>query len=98
MNHPTDPYGLRCPDGREAQLLSVQVQAEIPGLMLRLTVRQTWRNASGAPMATRLHFPLALDQTLLDLQLQRAQGAETLGTVWRDSALGCSATPPPASA
>lgn len=93
MNHPTDPYGLRCPDGREAQLLSVQVQAEILGLMLRLTVRQTWRNASGAPMATRLHFPLALDQTLLDLQLQRAQGAETLGTVWRDSALGCSATP-----
>ena len=67
MNKLHETFGLRCPDGREAQLLSVQVHGEILGLMLRLTVRQVWRNASGAPMATRLHFPLAWDQTLLDL-------------------------------
>ncbi len=93
MNKLHETFGLRCPDGREAQLLSVQVHGEILGLMLRLTVRQVWRNASGAPMATRLHFPLAWDQTLLDLQLQRAQGPQTLDKVWRDSRHGCSATP-----
>ena len=93
MNKPLETYGLRCPDGRQAQLLSVQVHAEILGLMLRLTVRQTWRNASGAPMATRLHFPLDWDQTLLDLQLERAQGPQALTGVSRDGRSSCSATP-----
>ncbi len=93
MNQPTETWGLRCPDGREAQLLSVQVQGEILGLMLRLTVRQTWRNASGAPMATRLHFPLGWEQTLLDLQLQRPTGTQTLDKVCRESRQSCSATP-----
>ena len=93
MNKSTETFGLRCPDGREAQLLSVQVKGEILGLMLRLTVRQVWRNASGAPMATRLSFPLDWDQTLLDLQLQRPQGSQTLDKVWRESRHTCSATP-----
>lgn len=93
MNPMLEPCGLQCPDGREAQLLSVQVHGEILGLMLRLTVRQTWRNASGAPMATRLHFPLGWDQTLLDLRLERAQGAQTLHNVSRHGRLHCSATP-----
>ena len=93
MNKSTETFGLRCPDGREAQLLSVEVKGEILGLMMRLTVRQVWRNASGAPMATRLNFPLDWDQTLLDLQVQRAQGAQTLDKVWRESRHTCSATP-----
>ncbi len=93
MNKPLETYGLRCPDGRQAQLLSVRVHAEILGLMLRLTVRQTWRNASGAPMATRLHFPLGWDQTLLDLQLERAQGPQALTRVARDGRDSSSATP-----
>ena len=93
MNKAPETFGLCCPDGREAQLLSVQVQGEVLGLMLRLTVRQTWRNASGAPMATRLRFPLGWDQTLLDLQIERPQGTQTLAKVQRDSRTCCSATP-----
>lgn len=93
MNKAPETFGLCCPDGREAQLLSVQVQGEILGLMLRLTVRQTWRNASGAPMATRLRFPLGWDQTLLDLQMERPQATQTLDKVQRDSRSCCSATP-----
>lgn len=93
MNNTPDPFGLHCPDGREAQLLSVQVQGEILGLMLRLTVRQTWRNTSGAPMATRLRFPLGADQTLLDLRLEGAHGTQPLTLVARDSRTCCSATP-----
>lgn len=93
MNPLHEPCGLQCPDGREAQLLSVQVHAEILGLMLRLTVRQTWRNASGAPMATRLNFPLAWDQTLLGLQMERPQGTQPLGVVTRHSRTRCSTTP-----
>ena len=93
MNPKLEPCGLQCPDGREAQLLSVQVHGEILGLMLRLTVRQTWRNASGAPMATRLDFPLGWDQTLLDLRMERPSGTQTLGTVTRQGRQRCSATP-----
>jgi len=93
MNPKLEPCGLQCPDGREAQLLSVQVHGEILGLMLRLTVRQTWRNASGAPMATRLDFPLGWDQTLLDLRMERPNGTQTLGTVTRQGRQRCSATP-----
>ena len=93
MNPQLEPCGLQCPDGREAQLLSVQVHGEILGLMLRLTVRQTWRNASGAPMATRLDFPLGWTQTLLDLHMERPTGTQTLGTVTRQSRQRCSATP-----
>lgn len=93
MNKAPETFGLCCPDGREAQLLSVQVQGEVLGLMLRLTVRQTWRNASGAPMATRLRFPMGWDQTLLDLQIERPQGTQTLAKVQRDSRTCCSATP-----
>ena len=93
MNPQLEPCGLQCPDGREAQLLSVQVHGEILGLMLRLTVRQTWRNASGAPMATRLDFPLGWTQTLLDLHMERPTGTQTLGTVTRQGRQRCSATP-----
>lgn len=93
MNHPTESIGLYCPDGRLAQLLSVQVHAEILGLMLRLTVRQTWRNASGAPMATRMRLPLNWDQTLMALDLERGQRVEHLQTVVRESRQHCSATP-----
>ena len=93
MNHPSESFGLYCPDGRQAQLLSVQVHAEILGLMLRLTVRQTWRNASGAPMATRMRLPLSWDQTLMALELERGQRIEPLQTVVRESRHHCSATP-----
>ena len=74
MNTLFEPLGLRSPDGRQAQLLSVQLHAEVLGLMLRLTLRQTWRNTSGAPMATRWTFPLGAEQHLLDLQVQRPGG------------------------
>jgi von Willebrand factor type A domain len=93
MNKAPESFGLSCPDGREAQLLSVQVHGEVLGLMLRLTVRQTWRNASGAPMATRLRFPLGWDQTLLDLHIERPQGTQALDKVTRESRSCCSATP-----
>lgn len=93
MNHPSESIGLYCPDGRQAQLLSVQVHAEILGLMLRLTVRQTWRNASGAPMATRMRLPLSWDQTLMALELERGQRIEPLQTLARESRHHCSATP-----
>ena len=39
MNTLFEPLGLRSPDGRQAQLLSVQLHAEVMGLMLRLTLR-----------------------------------------------------------
>lgn len=74
MNTLFEPLGLRSPDGRQAQLLSVQLHAEVLGLMLRLTLRQTWRNTSGAPMATRWTFALGAEQHLLDLQVQRPGG------------------------
>ena len=78
MNTLFEPLGLRSPDGRQAQLLSVQLHAEVLGLMLRLTLRQTWRNTSGAPMATRWTFPLGAEQHLLDLEVQRPSGVQTL--------------------
>lgn len=93
MNTASETFGLTCPDGREAQLLSVQVHGEVLGLMLRLTVRQTWRNASGAPMATRLRFPLSWNQTLLDLQIERPQGTQKLDRVQRESRSTCSTSP-----
>ena len=93
MNPKLEPCGLQCPDGREPQLLSVQVHAELLGLMLRLSVRQTWRNASGAPMATRLDFPLAWDQTLLGLQMEGRHGTQTLDVVTRQGRQRCRATP-----
>jgi Ca-activated chloride channel homolog len=93
MNNMPELFGLRCPDGREAQLLSVQVHGEILGLMLRLTVRQVWRNSTGAPMATRLRFPLGWDQTLLALQVHRPQGTQSLDKITRENRLTCSATP-----
>ncbi len=72
MNKLSEPVGLSSPDGREAQLLSVQVHGELLGLMWRLTVRQVWRNASGAPMAARFTFPLGTEQTLLSLTAERS--------------------------
>lgn len=91
MNKPSEPLGLRSPDGREAQLLSVQVHGEVLGLMWRLTVRQTWRNTSGAPMATRLAFTLAPDQCLLNLQAERNSGVQAIGHINRQSRGICSA-------
>lgn len=92
MNNLSEPVGLRSPDGREAQLLSVQVHGEILGLMLRLTVRQVWRNASGAPMASRLGFMLGADQTLLSLQAERGGTSQTLTRIERDSRQRCHTT------
>lgn len=92
MNPLSEPVGLRSPDGREAQLLSVQVHGEILGLMLRLTVRQVWRNASGAPMAARLGFTLGSDQTLLSLQAERAGLSQALTQVQRNSRDHCHTT------
>lgn len=91
MNQLSEPLGLRSPDGREAQLLSVQVHGEVLGLMLRLTVRQTWRNTSGAPMATRLAFALSADQCLLELQAERSHGAQAITALSRESLEVCSA-------
>ncbi len=85
MNKLSEPVGLRSPDGREAQLLSVQVHGEVLGLMWRLSVRQVWRNASGAPMAAHLSFPLGAEQTLLSLTVERAGQRQPLSQVQRDS-------------
>ena len=90
MNKAPEIFGLRSPDGREAQLLSVQVHGELLGLMLRLTVRQTWRNVSGAPMAARFVFPLGWNQTLLGLQAQRHGETLTPRRIERDSRRCCS--------
>ena len=91
MNTLFEPLGLRSPDGRQAQLLSVQLHAEVLGLMLRLTLRQTWRNTSGAPMATRWTFPLTPEQCLLDLQVQGPGGVQTLTRRTRLDRQVCSA-------
>ena len=91
MNTLFEPLGLRSPDGRQAQLLSVQLHAEVLGLMLRLTLRQTWRNTSGAPMATRWTFPLGAEQCLLGLQVQRPSGVQTLERSTRVDRQVCSA-------
>lgn len=93
MKNLPESFGLHCPDGREAQLVEVKVHIEILGLMMRLTVRQTWRNASGAPMATRLSFPLGADQTLLQLQMLRQSGNQLLRSITRESRVRCTATP-----
>ena len=91
MNNLSEPLGLRSPDGREAQLLSVQMHAEVLGLMLRLTVRQTWRNTSGAPMATRMAFTLTHDQCLLELQAVRSTGPQAITHISRQSRDICNA-------
>lgn len=90
MNNTPEFFGLRSPDGREAQLLSVQVHGELLGLMLRLTVRQTWRNVSGAPMAARFSFPQTWNQCLLSLQALRNGETLTPGRIERDSRQRCS--------
>lgn len=90
MNNTPEFFGLRSPDGREAQLLSVQIHGELLGLMLRLTVRQTWRNVSGAPMAARFSFPLNWNQSLLSLQALRHGEALSPGRIERDSRQRCS--------
>ena len=90
MNNTPEFFGLRSPDGRDAQLLSVQIRGELLGLMLRLTVRQTWRNASGAPMAARFSFPLTWNQTLLSLQALRHGETLTPARIERDSPQRCS--------
>jgi hypothetical protein len=91
MNKPCENFGLSSPDGREAQLLSVQIHGELLGLMLRLTIRQTWRNVSGAPMASRFSFPLDWNQTLLSLQALRSGETLTPARIERDSRQRCSA-------
>ena len=91
MNNTPEFFGLRSPDGREAQLLSVQIHGELLGLMLRLTVRQTWRNVSGAPMAARFSFPLNWNQSLLSLQALRHGETLSPERIQRDSRQGCSA-------
>lgn len=92
MNNTPEFFGLRSPDGREAQLLSVQVHAELLGLMLRLTMRQTWRNVSGAPMASRFSFPLKWHQSLLNLQAIRNGETLSPARIDRDSRERCSTT------
>ncbi len=92
MNKPSEPLGLHSPDGRQAQLLSVQVQGELLGLVLRLTVRQTWRNTSGAPMATRLGFALAADQHLLELQAEHEGDQHKVSGLLRPDPCRCMAT------
>ena len=91
MNKPSETLGLRSPDGREAQLLSVQVHGEVLGLMLRLTVRQTWRNTSGAPMATRLTLALPPEQSLLELKAERSSGEQAITTLSRTRRDTCTA-------
>ncbi len=90
MNNTSEFFGLRSPDGRDAQLLSVQIQGELLGLMLRLTVRQTWRNVSGAPMAARFSFPLNWNQSLLSLQALRHGETLSPERIQRDSRQCCS--------
>lgn len=91
MNNTSESFGLLSPDGREAQLLSVQVHGELLGLMHRLTVRQTWRNVSGAPMAARFFFPLGWNQSLLSLQVLRGTAASAVDRIERHSRQRCSA-------
>lgn len=91
MNKPSEPLGLRSPDGREAQLVSVQIQGEVLGLLLRLTVRQTWRNTSGAPMATRLTLALTPEQHLLDLQAEHNGESQKVSGLLRSHHRLCSA-------
>ena len=91
MNKLSEPVGLRSPDGREAQLLSVNVHGELLGLMWRLTVRQVWRNVSGAPMAVRFAFPLGAEQTLLDLTVGRGETAQSVTQLQRVSRQRCHA-------
>lgn len=92
MNNTSESFGLSSPDGREAQLLSVQIHGELLGLMLRLTVRQTWRNVSGAPMAARFSFPMGWSQSLLSLQAMR-RGETLMPThIDRHSRQRCSAS------
>lgn len=85
----SETLGLRSPDGREAQLLSVEVHGEVLGLMLRLSVRQTWRNTSGAPMATRLGIALTPEQCLLELRVERSAGPQPIHKVSRLSREVC---------
>jgi len=91
MNKLSEPVGLSSPDGREAQLLSVNVHGELLGLMWRMTVRQVWRNVSGAPMAVRFAFPLGAEQTLLDLTVGRGETAQYVTQLQRVSRQRCHA-------
>lgn len=91
MHTTPDPLGLHSPDGRRAQLLSAQLEAEVLGLMLRLSVRQIWRNTTGAPMAARLNLGLSHGQCLLELQAGRGDGPLTPMPVRPTQGQPCSA-------
>ncbi len=85
MSALSEPVGLHSADGREAQLLSVQLQGEIMGLMWRLTARQVWRNDSATPMQAQFCFALGAEQTLLSLTLERNGQSQAITQVQRRS-------------
>ena len=91
MNTPlSDTLGLSSPDGRLGQLLSVQAHGTLLGLVMRLSMVQTWRNVSGAPMAARFGFALGCDQSLLGLQVERAGQTESPSRIEREGRHRCS--------
>jgi len=88
----TDLHGLYSPDGRQAQAVWTEIHAELMGLMWRLSVRQCWRNSSGAPMATRFVFPLGPESTLLGLSQERQGRTSALPRLERYDAQRCGLT------
>lgn len=88
----TDLYGLFSPDGRQAQGVCTEIHAELLGLVWRVNVSQTWRNSSGAPMATRFVFPLGADATLLTITQERLGTSTVLTRLERYDAQRCGLT------
>ena len=69
MNHTV--MGLKSRDNDEAVALqSVQAQGQLQGLMLRMKLRQVYRNTTGDNLECVYTFPLAWSSVLLGMAVE----------------------------
>ncbi len=71
MNHHEQKIGLRASAGRgRIALQSLHVHGEVDGLLLRMKLRQVYRNTTGKDLETVYGFPLAWGTTLLGMRVE----------------------------
>ncbi len=85
MKHSEHVIGLTANFGRDrVALQSVHAQGRVDGLLLRMTLRQVYRNTSGRELETVYGFPLAWGTTLLGMRVE-LNGRMLTGTVLEKS-------------
>ncbi len=71
MNHHDHPIGLTANSGRDKiALQSLHARGEVDGLLLRMKLRQVYRNTTGKDLETVYAFPLAWGTTLLGMRVE----------------------------